>query len=123
MEGDRAESSRFQLVRDLAERERPTSRQLLHRLAGARGHKLVAGTPEQVADVIETWFTRGAADGFNIMPPYLTGGFTDFAEQVVPILRRPRPVPSRVHRHHPARALRPGAAGVPVRPDGAGVLV
>jgi len=87
VEGDRAESSRFQLVRDLAERERPTSRQLLHRLAGARGHKLVAGTPEQVADVIETWFTRGAADGFNIMPPYLTGGFTDFAEQVVPILR------------------------------------
>lgn len=85
--GDRAQSSRFRLVRDLAERERPTSRALLHRLAGARGHKLVVGTPEQVADVIATWFTRGAADGFNVMPPYLTGGFTDFAEHVVPILQ------------------------------------
>ncbi len=85
--GDESESSRFRLVRDLAERERLTSRQLLHRLAGARGHLLVAGTPEQVADLVETWFRRGAADGFNIMPPYLTGGFTDFAEQVVPILQ------------------------------------
>lgn len=85
--GDRAQSSRFRLVRDLAERERPTSRALLHRLAGARGHELVVGTPEQVADVIATWFTRGAADGFNVMPPYLTGGFTDFAEHVVPILQ------------------------------------
>lgn len=85
--GDRAESSRFRLVLDIVDRERPTSRQLLHRLAGARGHKLVAGTPEQVADLLETWFTRGAADGFNVMPPYLTGGFDAFVEHVVPILR------------------------------------
>ncbi|MCL2514916.1 MAG: LLM class flavin-dependent oxidoreductase, partial [Microbacteriaceae bacterium] len=64
-----------------------TVRQLLHRLAGARGHRVVAGTPEQIADTIEEWFTAGAADGFNVMPPYLPGGFEVFAEQVVPILR------------------------------------
>lgn len=85
--GERAVGSRFQVVLDIVDREHPTTRQLLHRLAGARGHKVIAGTPEQVADHLETWFTRGAADGFNIMPPYLTGGFDDFVEHVVPILR------------------------------------
>ena len=87
-EGERAVGSRFQVVLDIVDRERPTIRQLLHRLAGARGHWVTVGTPEQVADRIEEWFTGGAADGFNVMPPYLTGGFDVFADQVVPILRR-----------------------------------
>jgi len=47
--------------------------QLLAYLAGARGHFTTAGTPEQIADLIEDWFTDGAADGFNIMPPLLPG--------------------------------------------------
>lgn len=29
----------------------------------------------------------GAADGFNIMPPWLPGGFEAFADEVVPILQ------------------------------------
>ena len=80
--------SRFQLVADIIERERPTIRQLLKRLAGARGHWVTAGTPEQIADRMQEWFLSGAADGFNVMPPYLNGGFDVFAEEVVPILRR-----------------------------------
>ncbi|WP_020573943.1 LLM class flavin-dependent oxidoreductase [Actinopolymorpha alba] len=80
--------SRFVLVLDIIDREKPTIRQLLHRLAGGRGHWVFAGTPEQVADHIERWFTQGAADGFNIMPPYLPGGLADFTEQVVPLLQR-----------------------------------
>ena len=87
LDGDRAESSRSRLVVDLVDREAPTSRQVLHRLAGARGHWVVAGTPEQVADRITEWFTDGAADGFNVMPPWLTGGFEAFADHVLPILR------------------------------------
>jgi hypothetical protein len=31
---------------------------------------------------------NGAADGFNVMPPWLPGSFDVFAEQVVPILRK-----------------------------------
>ncbi|MDI3101900.1 MULTISPECIES: LLM class flavin-dependent oxidoreductase [Streptomyces] len=85
--GERGNGSRFQLVLDIIDREQPTVRQLLHRLAGARGHRVVAGTPEQIADEIQEWFEHGAADGFNIMPPWLTGGFDLFAEHVVPILR------------------------------------
>ncbi|MFH9432795.1 LLM class flavin-dependent oxidoreductase [Streptomyces rochei] len=86
-QGERGNGSRFQLVLDIIDREQPTVRQLLHRLAGARGHRVVAGTPEQIADEIQEWFEHGAADGFNIMPPWLTGGFDLFAEHVVPILR------------------------------------
>ncbi|WP_157253662.1 LLM class flavin-dependent oxidoreductase [Nonomuraea typhae] len=83
----RGYGSRFGVVVDIIERENPTIRQLLHRLAGARGHWVTAGTPEQIADRIEEWFTGGAADGFNVMPPYLNGGFEVFADHVLPILR------------------------------------
>ncbi|GAA4347696.1 LLM class flavin-dependent oxidoreductase [Angustibacter luteus] len=80
--------SRFTLVTDLARRESLTVRQLIERLAGGRGHRVFAGTPEQVADQIEEWFTGGAADGFNVMPPTLPGGLTDFVDLVVPELQR-----------------------------------
>lgn len=80
--------SRFQLVADLARRENLTIRQLIHRLAGGRGHRTFAGTAVQVADQLEEWFTQGGSDGFNVMPPYLPGGLEDFAQQVVPELQR-----------------------------------
>ncbi|WP_199573671.1 LLM class flavin-dependent oxidoreductase [Streptomyces murinus] len=79
--------SRYTLVVELARRERLTVRQLIGRLGGGRGHQTFAGTPEQIADRIETWFTRGAADGFNIMPPVLPSGLDTFVDHVVPILR------------------------------------
>ncbi|MFE9449354.1 LLM class flavin-dependent oxidoreductase [Streptomyces sp. NPDC006739] len=79
--------SRYTLVVELARRERLTVRQLIGRLGGGRGHLTFAGTPEQVADQIETWFTQGAADGFNIMPPVLPSGLEAFVDHVVPILR------------------------------------
>ncbi|MDQ0945497.1 LLM class flavin-dependent oxidoreductase [Streptomyces sp. V1I1] len=79
--------SRFTLVADLARREQLTIRQLIARLGGGRGHRVFAGTPEQIADQLEQWFTEGAADGFNIMPPYLPGGLDDFVDQVVPLLQ------------------------------------
>lgn len=80
--------SRFTLVADLARRENLTLRQLIARLGGGRGHRVFAGTPEQVADELEEWFVSGAADGFNIMPPHLPGGLEDFVDHVVPLLQR-----------------------------------
>jgi len=80
--------SRSRVIFDMVEREPGlTLRGLLHRLAGARGHGTIVGTPEQVADRIVTWFESGAADGFNIMPPYLPGSFDAFVDHVVPILQ------------------------------------
>lgn len=86
--GVQAAQSRAVVITALVARERPTLRQLLHKLAGARGHFTMAGTPEQVADVIEDWTSNGAADGFNLMPPVLPALLDDFVEQVIPILQK-----------------------------------
>jgi FMN-dependent oxidoreductase (nitrilotriacetate monooxygenase family) len=87
-DGELGVASRFQVVLDIVDREKPTIRQLIQRLAGGRGHHVIAGTPEQIADAMQTWSENGAADGFNVMPPYFPGGFDVFASEVVPILRR-----------------------------------
>ncbi|ABE36085.1 FMN-dependent oxidoreductase, nitrilotriacetate monooxygenase family protein [Paraburkholderia xenovorans LB400] len=65
-----------------------TARQLIRALAGGGGHRVVVGTPEQIADDIERWFVGGAADGFNLMPDALPDGLKQFVDGVVPILRR-----------------------------------
>src|SRR5438105_9988595 len=68
-----AARSRTEVILNLVKRDKPTLRQLLGYMAGARGHFVTAGTSEQIAELIEDWFTDGAADGFNIMPPLLPG--------------------------------------------------
>ncbi|GFN32936.1 LLM class flavin-dependent oxidoreductase [Paenibacillus xylaniclasticus] len=80
--------SRFQLLKDLADRENLTIRQLYQRIAGARGHKEIVGTPEQIADLMQEWVEKQGADGFNIMPPILPSGISDFAELVIPELQK-----------------------------------
>jgi len=83
-----AARSRTEVILNLVRRNHPTLRQLLGYLAGARGHFTMAGTPEQVAELIEDWFTDGAADGFNIMPPLLPAQLDVFSAEVIPLLRR-----------------------------------
>ncbi len=78
----------YRVVRDIIVDEQPTLRQLLKKLSGGGGHRIVVGTPEQVADDIERWFRGGAADGFNVMPDVLPSGFDDFADHLVPVLQR-----------------------------------
>lgn len=78
----------YRVVRDIIDRENPTVRQLLKKLSGGGGHRIVVGTPEQIADDIERWFRGGAADGFNVMPDVLPSGFDDFADHLVPELQR-----------------------------------
>jgi len=83
-----AARSRTEVIIGLVRREKPTLRQLLGYLAGARGHYVTAGTPEQIADLIEDWFAEGAADGFNLMPPILPAMLDVFVAEVVPLLQR-----------------------------------
>ncbi|WP_433303160.1 LLM class flavin-dependent oxidoreductase [Actinoplanes sp. CA-030573] len=79
--------SRRTLIVDWARRDNLTVRQLIGRLGGGRGHRTFTGTPVQVADTIQHYFSHGAADGFNIMPAVLPSGLHAFAERVVPILQ------------------------------------
>jgi FMN-dependent oxidoreductase (nitrilotriacetate monooxygenase family) len=83
-----ASRSRTESIVDLVARERPTLRQLLARLAGARGHFATAGSPEKIADIMQAWFETGAADGFNLMPPVLPHQLDVFSTEVVPILQK-----------------------------------
>jgi alkanesulfonate monooxygenase SsuD/methylene tetrahydromethanopterin reductase-like flavin-dependent oxidoreductase (luciferase family) len=83
-----AARSRTEVIVDLVKREKFTLRQLLAYLAGARGHFTTAGTPEQIADLIEDWFNDGAADGFNLMPPLLPSMLDVFVTEVIPLLQR-----------------------------------
>lgn len=80
--------SRQHLLFDLARKENLTISQLARRIAGARGHWQVVGTASDVADLLEDRFLNGGADGFNIMPPTLPGGLTDFVTLVLPELCR-----------------------------------
>ena len=83
-----AARSRTAVIIGLVEREGFTLRQLLSYLAGARGHFVTMGTPEQIADLMQDWFETGAADGFNVMPPVLPAMLDVFTEQVVPVLQK-----------------------------------
>jgi FMN-dependent oxidoreductase (nitrilotriacetate monooxygenase family) len=83
-----ASRSRTEAVVALVARERPTLRQLLAKLAGARGHFTVAGSPEKIADLMQDWFEDGAADGFNLMPPVLPHQLDLFISEVVPLLQK-----------------------------------
>lgn len=80
--------SRQQLVYDQARREGLTVRQLYLAVAGGRGHRMIIGTPQEVADLMQEWFFNGAADGFNVMPPYMPDGLNDFVDMVIPELQR-----------------------------------
>lgn len=80
--------SRPQLIRDLAERENLTIRQLYQRISGGRGHREIIGTPEQIADQLQEWFENDAADGFNILPPFFPDGLNDFVDLVIPELQK-----------------------------------
>ncbi len=71
---------------NLARREKLSVRELSRRILV--GHRLIVGTPEQVADSLEQWFLAGAADGFNIMPDMFPSGVEVFVDEVVPLLRK-----------------------------------
>jgi len=73
---------------EAARRENMSLRDLYNLTAAARGHWVLCGTPRRIADTLEEWFVAGAADGFNILPPYFPGALDDFVDLVVPELQR-----------------------------------
>lgn len=108
---------RYATILRIIEREQPTVRQLLGRLAAGGGHCTVVGTPERIADRIEEWLDNEGADGFNLMPPAQPHSVADFVDHVIPVLQRR----GRFRRDYEGRTLREhlGLARPAVRDSGA----
>ncbi len=79
--------SRRDLIVEIARREELTVRELAKRVAGSRGHYIICGTPEMIADTLVSWFKNKGADGFNLMFPYYPTLMETFIDRVVPILQ------------------------------------
>jgi alkanesulfonate monooxygenase SsuD/methylene tetrahydromethanopterin reductase-like flavin-dependent oxidoreductase (luciferase family) len=80
--------SRQALIRQIADENNFSIRQLYQWVATARGHFTIVGTPETIVDTLQEWFENEAADGFNILPPWLPTGLDDFVDLIVPELQR-----------------------------------
>ncbi len=80
--------SRVKLMTDMAKRENLTLRELAAVAAGSRGHRVIVGTAEDIADDFELWMNQSGADGFNIMPAIMSEQLDLFVELVIPELRR-----------------------------------
>ena len=64
-----------------------TIRQLAQK-AGRANYLTFIGSAATIADGMEEWLRTDACDGFNVMFSHLPGGLDDFAERVMPELRR-----------------------------------
>ena len=80
--------SRQSLIRQIADENNFSIRQLYQWIASARGHFTIIGSAVQIADTLQEWFETEGADGFNILPPWLPTGLTDFVDLVIPELQR-----------------------------------
>jgi alkanesulfonate monooxygenase len=76
-----------QFVIDLATSEHLTVRQLAQRI-GSYASLSFVGTAQTIADQMELWLNEYAADGFNVIFPFVPAGIDDFVDQVVPELQR-----------------------------------
>ncbi|WP_037083731.1 LLM class flavin-dependent oxidoreductase [Neorhizobium vignae] len=85
-ETNASKSGRAQVLR-LAEQEKLTVRQLAQRYGGYSGLAFV-GTPQTIADEMQTWLSEEASDGFTVVFPYLPQGLDDVTQRVIPELQR-----------------------------------
>ena len=72
-------------IKQQAKDENLTLREMALRSTTPRNEFI--GTPTQVADSMQDWFEKGAADGFMLNHSVLPQGFDDFVDQVLPILK------------------------------------
>lgn len=85
-ETNASKSGRAQVLK-LAEQEKLTVRQLAQRYGGYSGLAFV-GTPQTIADEMQTWLSEEASDGFTVVFPYLPQGLDDVTQRLIPELQR-----------------------------------
>jgi FMN-dependent oxidoreductase (nitrilotriacetate monooxygenase family) len=74
----------------LTGRRNPTTRDFMEitQRGTFRDHPRFIGTPKDVADGMEEWFTGRACDGFVVAASHVPGTYEDFARYVTPELQR-----------------------------------
>jgi FMN-dependent oxidoreductase (nitrilotriacetate monooxygenase family) len=77
----------YREVVEFAEREKLSIREI-GRWYGARTEGNMIGSATDIADNMENWMDKGAADGFMIQATHVPNAFEDFANHVVPELQR-----------------------------------
>lgn len=75
-------------VTDTARKDGLTFRQTADRFSTLPGGLHLTGTPQQLADLLETWWRQGGADGFTLQPLRLPADLDLFVDHVVPILQQ-----------------------------------
>ncbi|MDB5529820.1 MAG: Nitrilotriacetate monooxygenase component [Devosia sp.] len=70
---------------DLLGHEKLTAREAVRRSEGA--HRLLLGTPEEIADGLIDLWADGTVDGYTIQPPRAPDDIELFVDKVVPILQ------------------------------------
>jgi alkanesulfonate monooxygenase len=75
-------------VLDMAAREGLTVRQTYERILPSMGGNMAKGSPTQVADILEAWYTEKGCDGFVLSMPVQPRVLRDFVTMVVPELQR-----------------------------------
>jgi len=80
--------SRQKLIMDMAKKNNMTLRQVARSVSAAQGHRVLVGTPEYIADELQEWLEKDAADGFNVICNYYPKPFEDFSTLVIPELQR-----------------------------------
>lgn len=80
--------SNRQQMGSVAKSERLTIRQTYERMCPGAGTQVIAGTPSQIADLMEDWYRSGACDGFVLSGGCSPKDLADISDLVVPELQR-----------------------------------
>lgn len=75
------------IIGQALESQRPFG-ELAQVITGLPGGLEFTGTPEQMADTVQEWVSRGGSDGFTLQPTTVPDSLEDFVEHVIPILQR-----------------------------------
>lgn len=70
---------------DLLTHDRLTARQAVRYSEG--NHRLVLGTPEEIADQLIDLWEDGTVDGYTLQPPRAPDDIAEFVDRVIPILQ------------------------------------
>jgi len=75
-------------VMEACGRANPTVRDFLRITQRGKPAHPVIGSPAEVADTLEEWFTAHACDGFVVSATHIPGSYEDFVRLVIPELQR-----------------------------------